>query len=393
MVDGKPATQARRHEPPPVGSALRRIVANPDAFAAEAWGRRPHRDHHCEGFRDLLSVEAIDRLLESARRPGFRVVSGGRTLAPSEYTKTVRMGGTSLDDAASPARIADLFDAGATLVMQGLERTHEPLRVFTRQLATELSHSVQANAYLSPGGGAKGLGRHADEHDVFVLQVEGDKRWDVEGLGELTMTAGDVLYMPRATQHVAHTDGAPSLHITIGVATATYRDVLRRAVERAAVDCERPTLDQRLPLGFARLESGATGLSDGIAAAISELVDHFQHVKPDEIVDEEQGRVERRLAPRRSLRPAFDAAELTLATPVRTVESRPMSLSTDPDQLVIDLDDRRIRMPLSAQAAVQQLVESGVTTPGDLPDLSNESRLVVVRRLIREGAVMVDRRD
>ena len=389
MVVGKPSEKA----PPEARSALERLVSDPTSFAAAAWGLRPHRDHRRQGFHDLLSVEAIDRLLESARRPGFRVVSEGRTLSASEYTKTVRMGGTSLDDAASPARIVDLFDAGATLVMQGLERTHEPLRVFTRQLATELSHTVQANAYLSPGGGAKGLGRHADEHDVFVLQIEGVKQWDIDGLGAFTMAAGDVAYMPRGTQHAAHTDGAPSLHVTIGVATATYRDVLRRAVDRASIDAEQPVLDRRLPLGYARDERGAIDLSDGIAAAISELVDHFQHVKPDEIVDLEQARVQRRLQPKRSLRPAFDAAALTLATPVRTVESRPMSLSTELDELVIDLDDRRIRMPVSALAAVQHLVEGCVTTPGDLPDLSNESRLVVVRRLIREGAVVVHRED
>jgi mannose-6-phosphate isomerase-like protein (cupin superfamily) len=277
--------------------------------------------------------------------------------------------------------------------MQGLERTHEPLRLFTRQLASELSHTVQANAYLSPGGGAKGLARHADEHDVFVLQIEGAKQWDIDGLGAFTMTAGDVLYMPRGAQHAAHTEGAPSLHVTIGVATATYRDVLRRAVDRASVGAEQPVLDQRLPLGYARGERGANDLSDGIAAAVSELVDHLQHVKPDEIVDHEQARVLRQLQPKRSLRPAFDAAELTLATPVRAVESRPMSLSTELDQLVIDLDDRRIRMPLSALAAVQHLVEGCVTTPADLPDLSNETRLVVVRRLIREGAVVVHRED
>ena len=389
MVVGKPSEKAL----PETRSALERLVSDPTSFAAGTWGLRPHRDHSGQGFHDLLSVEAIDRLLESARRPGFRVVSEGRTLSASEYTKTVRMGGTSLDDAASPARIIDLFDAGATLVMQGLERTHEPLRLFTRQLASELSHTVQANAYLSPGGGAKGLGRHADEHDVFVLQIDGAKQWDIDGLGAFTMTAGDVLYMPRGTQHVAHTDGAPSLHVTIGVATATYRDVLRRAVDSASIDADQPVLDRRLPLGYARDERGALELSDGIAAAISELVDHLQNVKPDEIVDLEQARVQRRLQPKRSLRPAFDAAVLTLGTPVRAVESRPMSLSTELDELVIDLDDRRIRMPLSALAAVQHLVEGCVTTPGDLPDLSNESRLVVVRRLIREGAVVVHRED
>src|SRR5215207_2081067 len=164
MVERKPSVEMPLQHP-----ALRRLVGDIDAFTESSWGQRPYPHHDSKGFSDLLSVEVVDGLLESARRPGFRVVTEGRTLSPSEYTKTVRMGGTSLDDAASVNRIANLFEDGATLVMQGLERTHEPLRCFTRQLAGELSHTVQANAYLSPGGGVRGLGRHADEHDVFVL--------------------------------------------------------------------------------------------------------------------------------------------------------------------------------------------------------------------------------
>jgi lysine-specific demethylase/histidyl-hydroxylase NO66 len=366
---------------------LRRMVGDVDAFATTSWGRRPHRHHEPSGFGDLLSVEAVDVLLESARRPGFRVVTEGRTLSPSEYTKTVRMGGTSLDDAASRNRIAGLFDGGATLVMQGLERTHEPLRRFTRQLACELGHNVQANAYLSPGAGARGLGRHADQHDVFVLQVEGDKRWDVEGLGEVTLQPGDVLYMPRGTPHSAHTDGSPSLHVTIGVSALTYRDVLRRAIDSIAAG-DGSALDQRLPPGFARVD-GDGELRQGIENAVRELTDHLQQLQPEAVAAGERRRVRARSTPSRSLRTAFDAAAVTPSTSVRAIRSRPITVSTECDEVIVDLDDRRIRMPLAALAAVQHLVGHPSATVGELPGLSDQSRVVVVRRLIKEGALEV----
>ena len=57
------------------------------------------------------------------------------------------------------------------------------------------SHHVQANAYLSPPNAA-GLNPHRDLHDVIVVQLEGDKCWDVEGLGEVRLGEGDVLYLP-----------------------------------------------------------------------------------------------------------------------------------------------------------------------------------------------------
>ena len=40
----------------------------------------------------------------------------------------------------------------------------------------DLGHPVQANAYATPAG-AQGFAVHHDTHDVFVLQVAGEKRW------------------------------------------------------------------------------------------------------------------------------------------------------------------------------------------------------------------------
>ena len=44
------------------------------------------------------------------------------------------------------------------------------------QLEETLGHPAQANAYYTPRA-AQGLPVHHDTHDVFVLQVAGEKRW------------------------------------------------------------------------------------------------------------------------------------------------------------------------------------------------------------------------
>jgi lysine-specific demethylase/histidyl-hydroxylase NO66 len=389
MGAGKRTEQGRQ----PVG-ALWRMISDPSDFASTKWGKQPHHEHRLDGFADLLSVEQVDQLLESARRPGFRVVNDGRTVSPTEYTKTVRMGGTSLSDAADATKIVARFTDGDTVVLQGLERSHPPLRRFTRELAVELSNPVQANAYLSPGGGAHGLSRHADVHDVFVLQVDGTKHWDIDGLGELTLVPGDVLYMPRGTMHAAQTGGAPSLHITIGVAAATYRDVLRRAVDALGSGSDdRSLLDRWLPLGFANSDAAGAELETGIEAAIAELADRIQQVKPHEIIERERRRIEsrRRVAP--SLRPVFDAAALTLDSPVRAAAGTSSILSTEAEHVVIDLDDRQIRMPIAALPALEHLLSGATSTPRQLPGLSEHSQMVVVRRLIKEGATELVRAD
>ena len=115
---------------------------------------------------------------------------------------------------------------------------------------------MQINAYLSPSS-ARGLDVHFDYHDVFVVQLEGTKRWRVwaptersrdpiggkhavprptlEELGEpildLVLEPGDVLYLPRGHPHVAETTDRASAHLTVGVLAITWHRVVRRAID------------------------------------------------------------------------------------------------------------------------------------------------------------------
>ena len=72
----------------------------------------------------------------------------------------------------------ELHAAGATMVLQGLQLTDPHLARVANNLALALDHAVQVNAYLSPAA-ARGLELHFDHHDVFVLQLDGRKRWRV----------------------------------------------------------------------------------------------------------------------------------------------------------------------------------------------------------------------
>ena len=120
---------------------------------------------------------------------------------------------------------------------------------------------MQINAYLSPVA-AKGLELHFDFHDVFVLQLDGCKRWRVweplartrqpvrtgpkepmptfgelgEPAMDLTLRAGDCLYLPRGFPHAAETVDAASSHLTIGVMAPAWHQAVRHAVDEAVAE-------------------------------------------------------------------------------------------------------------------------------------------------------------
>ncbi len=226
--------------------ALARCVADVERFRDDIWGRRPQVWRERGPFSDLLTVDVVEQLLGTTlRRPAFRLVRDGTTLPVADVTRSVRLGAGVVEDAADLSRIISLAADGATIVLQGLQHLWPPLQRFTSELEEATSHRAQANAYLSPPG-ATGLRHHADTHEVLVMQVEGVKAWQVDGLGELTLRAGDVLYLPAWTGHSAAAHEQHSLHITIGLLARSYRQALQRLLD------DQEELRRPLPLGFAR---------------------------------------------------------------------------------------------------------------------------------------------
>ena len=304
-----------------------------------------------------------------------------------------------------PGRVLDLHHRGATIVLQGLQRSWAPLRAFCRELEFALTHRVQANAYLTPPG-ARGLRVHHDTHDVFALQTHGRKHWVVyaphvdtplpgqgwsadaaqtEPVLDLTMTPGDALYVPRGAPHAAATVDEPSLHITIGIIATTWHDLLRRLLERAA---QEPAFRAALPAGWASAPADAVPVAK---EALLRLAGFVTEQDPEDLL---AGAADafwsaRLPALRGQLQQlgALDAiTDDTLVAPRAASSAR---LARVGDDARLRLGDRTVTLPAWVEPAVARLL-AGEVRVGDLDDVIEDapSRLVLVRRLVREGALV-----
>lgn len=311
-------------------------------------------------------------------------MKAGAKIPVAEYTKRLRVGGAEIDDVADLDRILDLVAGGATMVMQGLQRTWPPLVSFCRDLERTASHPVQANAYLSPPNAA-GLSPHADRHDVIVLQVAGSKFWNVDGLGDLKLGADDAVYFPAGTSHSAWTTEGYSLHLTIGILSTTKRQVLHRIIDRLDADFDAP-----LPLGYANLgraDELIAVLADTIAATAGRLA----KVSPD---DEASRQIRRqRLRVRDAggrLSIVVDPDAMHDGIQLRRRQGAVMALTRDDDgRPVVELADRRLRFPDLAADALAVVESHDSFAVQDLAGLDVSSRAVLARRLVREGLLEV----
>ena len=80
-----------------------------------------------------------------------------------------------------------------------------------------------------------------------------------EPLMDVTMRAGDTLYLPRGWLHQAMTSDTPSLHLTVGINVATWRDAVREALDQVAEE------DVRFRRGVGAEAVAPEGLLDTLA--------------------------------------------------------------------------------------------------------------------------------
>lgn len=255
----------------------RLIGCGRDEFAREYWGRRALLTRGAGDYSDLFSAGAVDELVSrrGLRAPFLRVAKNGATLPTSSFTSPAGVG-ASIADQLDDTALWRHFHDGATLVLQALQRTWDPVGAFSARLAEELGNPVQANAYITPPQN-RGFDDHYDVHDVFVLQIQGTKRWVIrppvveaplrdqpwtdhrdavcaaaeeKPLIDAVLEPGDALYVPRGWLHSATAQGGVSIHLTLGIHNWTGYAVAEQ-LTRSVLELLRddPELRASLPLG------------------------------------------------------------------------------------------------------------------------------------------------
>ena len=367
------------------------LSGDPQTFREKVWGSRVHLHHtDPEALVGYLSLDDADRLLTSSalRTPTIRVVKDGAVLPSSAYTRSATLAGAPLTGLLDGRKVLGLFADGATVVLQGLHRYWPPLTELVRGLELALGHPCQANAYLTPPG-SQGFARHSDTHDVFVFQTHGRKQWQLVEDGQerdVVLEPGLSMYLPTGTPHSARSQQETSLHVTLGINQLTWRTLLQRVADRALGD-ERYAAP--LPAGY--LEDPSV-LAGPLRAVLVELAGAVAAVDADTVAEAQAQEFLTGRTP--ALRGGLtDLVVLESITDQTRLERRPTAacvLRPGPERLVVLLGDRELRMPLRLQPALELVRDRGTFTVGELsPWLDASSRLVVARRLVREGLLRV----
>lgn len=385
FFDGHPAVLTRILHPLDEG-----------AFFRDCWARKPVvlASEARERFDGLFGVAELDEYLFVARPPAgeISVVRNGQ-FPPLKMVSSLIGGRYDLQS------IYNAINEGYTVVLNAVHVRWPAARRLVIAVENRLLAHAQTNVYVT-GPNAQGFARHADDHDVFVLQTHGTKRWvvydksvgvggagasEAKVLHDVELCCGDALYLPRGYPHEAATIGGLSVHVSMGVFPLTWQELAHQCIDTAAL--ADPSWSVPVPLSSAtdstplsdvtvedRLRSALAPLSN-----LPALVESCRHSLTA---------TERRKNPPPS---SYLDSLCTLETlDVHSeVERRPgvgCYVETDSTSASIHFMGETVRGPLTTAPGLRFIASTCRFRIEQIDGgLSPTSKLVLVRRLIREG--------
>lgn len=381
----------------------------PARFFADAWEKTPRliarkRPRYHEG---LLASSDLDAVVAQIRAPAVEAL----LRVVRQEGKDLRSKTAPTDGRGTPDRQAlhRWMGEGYTLVLNELDQRWSPISMLARGLEDDLGHRVGVNAYFTPPR-SQGFLPHADDHDVFILQMEGAKTWRIynplielptreipqeairRSLGAparvVTLRPGDLLYLPRGWIHECSTSRSASLHLTVGIHVFRWLDLAKQALELAAQ--KSVTLRRALP-PRALLDSGSAG---SLRERWPELLDALAAVDAEEalsgisakFVESGQPPLDGRFAR------GGQAENLTLESTVYRRAGMRCMASMQDRVASIRFPGNSVSGPFGIDPALRFIARVRRFRVKDLPEsLEPGAKLVLVRRLVREGLLSTGR--
>eukprot|EP00960_Hanusia_phi_P073835 768097-Hanusia_phi.AAC.1 len=275
-----------------------------EVFFKHIWERQPlHvKRRNTKYYGNILSLSKVMRYV------GENKIRPQSNLKICRYKDGIRKDKTIKKR--SVAGMKRLLARGYTAQIFSPQHFCTSVAVLCGQLEQLLSSNVGSSLYVTPPR-SQGLAPHHDDVDVFVLQLQGKKRWRLyapqtrwpktysrdmrdseigKPLLDVSLEAGDLLYLPRGMIHQACTGSSFSVHLTVSShQNQAWDDLLLAALPYAmrAMTQEEEELRRSIPLDAMRVLGRAHGISNRTSErrdALMEKARNLTHMLADRMV-------------------------------------------------------------------------------------------------------------
>lgn len=357
-------------------------------------------------FSSLFSIDVLDNVLEYGRPRGMslKVVKNNQPMNSTVYENQ--------DGSLNLNQLYTAYADGNSIIVNGIQRFWNPIKILIDNICQQISHNVGANLYLTPEN-EKAFSPHYDSHDVFAIQISGEKHWilyddtnfktpllnsyqptfqreQLTGAREITMRAGDVLYMPRGVPHEAYTTDKSSMHITIGIQSTQWIDFITKALLNLSQ--KHIELRKALPIGFLNLNSDNLLSTDAQLDFINVLQQVFLkeniegslNILGEEFRTKEQPKSDGHFSSLDKLN------HIHLNSKLAKREGLTSKVTDSPSGARILFQGNTIKGPSQIANTLTYISEQkGIFIVNDIPFVSDENKLKLAKRLVRGGLLKV----
>jgi ribosomal protein L16 Arg81 hydroxylase len=379
-----------------------------ETFARDLWEQKPlHVAREDPSYyAQILTLETLDEYLSrnDIRYPSLRMIQGGKAIPVESFSRPLKFGSYTASGLIDMDRVYDLYQNGASLVLQLMRSSIDSLSRFANQLQREVHFNVEATIYVTPAN-EQGFTTHYDTHSVLVLQVAGQKRWRLYDFPkryplltdtfdtveyvptacshDITLGPGDLLYVPRGMAHDATANkGSKSVHITIGLFPPMWRDIFDTRLAQLSEDVKF----RRAPAQFF-----LAGQESVFSAELLQMcTDAFHEIGPLQLLKETL----RQHLPRQSRRVNGllnrGGRLLGANTVVRARSDIAWQVDANVRNIEIYFYEKRLRLPLDVRPAIDRLLSGEPVSVATLQNgLDLESSILVCKTLLDAGIVDV----
>ncbi|BAY45249.1 putative cupin 4 family protein [Scytonema sp. HK-05] len=365
-----------------------------ETFFSQYWEKRPCFIPRSDlnYYSELISIKDIDSII---RFYGSN---------PSQVQLIKENSFFNNDGVVDLKQLYKAYSLGYTLNLGRINERWKPISDLHRKLQVFLNHPVGINLYMSPKN-SQGFAAHFDSHDVFILQVEGSKNWRIydspitlplpsdhkyqerfrnelkSPVAEFCLNAGDLLYIPRGYIHEVFTSDSSSIHLTVGIHAYKWFDLINTAVTLLTQKDVR--FRESLPVGFLQQGEAKVSLKEQFQELLQTLADKSEvEVAIEEIAQRFLGEMSP-LADEHFYQ-LENLDNLTLDTIVQKREGIYRIIKTI-SKIGIQFAGNTVMESNRSERAIRFIVDSEEFAIKDLPGLTDNSKLALVRRLIQEG--------
>jgi hypothetical protein len=370
-------------------------------FLDYVWGRdiAYYRGPLPLGENSWLTLDAFEAALATLNRAPegwLHLARDGLSAVPPSFTDSEGL----LD----MVRLGAALAAGHTLYLTKAERIIPSLARVCAELADQLigncvllRSKINAHVFLTPPG-SQGFAPHRDEHASFILQMQGTKDWTIyapqreaaEGPRpgaiiadslldhrriEVTLKAGDVLYMPEWWPHEARSTDTHSLHVTIRIFPMRWSDLLQQLSSTRSLARSVPR--------------AAAATSGALAAALRDvlnepgLLDEFSVPPPPKQPASRTG----------LFREVLTLHQLTLDTLLRRTDGLACEAREQSGSAELSYPGGAIRGPSEFLPVFQFVARTERFYPREFPDIAaHYDRLELAQRIVNGGLMRVGAR-